>query len=281
MNGWISLHRQIKDHWIWEDPQKLKWWIDMLLRTNHKDNKTVIGNKIVVIERSSFHTSEVKLSEQWNVSRNTVRKFLKLLESDEMITTKRTKHGTTVKVLHYNDYQGFSEEKKQQSEQKNEQNIEQHREQNRDNGVNRTVNTNNNDNNANNVDKLYSAAGEESNSSYEHVDKVHEPKQKTNTADLLNKYGMPDNQLGNKDRMELFEIHEKVRDKYFIQAIEKAKAKNAPTANYVLGILRRETEGGKLTYEDLEKQPIKTYGGHSKKKSDPLADVRHYANSED
>ena len=41
-----------------------------------------------MIKRGSFHTSEVKLSERWNVSRNTVRKFLKLLQNDNMITTK-------------------------------------------------------------------------------------------------------------------------------------------------------------------------------------------------
>lgn len=143
MAGWISLHRQIKSHWIWEDPQKLKWWIDILLRVNHKDNKTVINNKLVIIKRGTFHTSEVKLAEQWSVSRNTVRSFLKLLESDEMISTNRTTNGTTVEVRNYNDYQTFSEEKKQPTAQPNEQ----HSEQEKDSTLNSGLNTNNKENN--------------------------------------------------------------------------------------------------------------------------------------
>lgn len=146
MTGWIKMHRQIMEHWIWEDPKKLKWWLEILLLTNHSDKKTMIGGKIVTIERGTFHTSELKLSEKWNVSRNTVRKFLKLLESDGMITTNRTQNGTTIEVCNYNVFQGFLEEKKQQSEQRNEQQNEQRdiqqsaqlNEQKKDNGLNTT-----------------------------------------------------------------------------------------------------------------------------------------------
>ena len=108
MTGWISLHRQIRNHWIWDDAEKLKWWLDILLLTNHTDKKSVFNNEVVLIKRGTFKTSEVKLSERWGVSRNTVRKFLKLLESDEMIVAEKTPYGTTVKVCNYNDYQGFS-----------------------------------------------------------------------------------------------------------------------------------------------------------------------------
>lgn len=156
MSGWIKLHRQVIDHWIWDDSQKFKWWIDMLLLTNHRDKKIMIGGDLKVIKRGSFHTSELKLSERWGVSRNTVRKFLKLLECDEMITTKKTKNGTTVFVHNYAIYQGKDEIKKQQTEQQSkqineqqneqqaEQCNEQQCEQKKDNSLNRRVNTNKN-----------------------------------------------------------------------------------------------------------------------------------------
>ena len=131
MSGWIKLHRQVIDHWIWDDSQKFKWWIDMLLLTNHRDKKIMIGGDLKVIKRGSFHTSELKLSERWGVSRNTVRKFLKLLECDEMITTKKTKNGTTVFVHNYAIYQGKDEIKKQQTEQQSKQiNAQQNEQQN-------------------------------------------------------------------------------------------------------------------------------------------------------
>ena len=30
MIGWIRLHRSIKEHWIYNDEKKLKWWIDVV-----------------------------------------------------------------------------------------------------------------------------------------------------------------------------------------------------------------------------------------------------------
>ncbi|CDR26548.1 DnaD domain protein [Staphylococcus schweitzeri] len=125
MAGWIKIHRKIIDHWIWTDSKRLKWWMDLLLLTNHSDKKVMLGGKLVVLKRGSFHTSELKLSERWNVSRNTVRNYLNALEKDNMITTKKTKNGTTIKVHNYDVYQGKEETKKQMIEQQSEQDTEQ------------------------------------------------------------------------------------------------------------------------------------------------------------
>lgn len=110
--GWIKLHRSIRKNWIWEDPQKLKWWLDILLQANHQERKILIGNEIVLIERGSFHTSTIKLSERWKVDRKTVKKFLELLQKDNMITLKTSKKGTTLKISNYKDYQAISEPQK-------------------------------------------------------------------------------------------------------------------------------------------------------------------------
>lgn len=147
MSGWITLHRQIKNHWIWEDPQRLKWWLDILLRANHKDNKILFNGELITIKRGSFHTSEVKLSEQWGVSRNRVRRFLTLLETDSMVRTFKTINGTTIEVLNYNTYQGFSDENKQPTEQPSKQQVEQPTEQQTEQQADSRRNTNNNDNN--------------------------------------------------------------------------------------------------------------------------------------
>lgn len=107
--GWIKLYRSIRKHWLWEDAEKLKWWIDILLQANHQERKVLIGNDLINIERGGFHTSIMKLSERWQVDRKTVKKFLDLLEKDNMITLKSSKKGTTLKISNYEDYQAFSE----------------------------------------------------------------------------------------------------------------------------------------------------------------------------
>ena len=49
--GWIKLYRSIRKNWIWEDSQKLKCWLDILLQANHQDKKILIGNELILIQR--------------------------------------------------------------------------------------------------------------------------------------------------------------------------------------------------------------------------------------
>lgn len=114
--GWIKLHRAIRKNWIWEDAQKLKWWLDILLQANHQERKILIGNELILVERGSFHTSIIKLSERWKVDRKTVKRFLELLQNDNMISLKTSKKGTTIKVSNYKDFQAISDDKKDNGE---------------------------------------------------------------------------------------------------------------------------------------------------------------------
>ncbi|MBN1072094.1 hypothetical protein DVV81_13095 [Clostridium botulinum] len=109
--GWIKLYRNLREHWIWEDPVKLRWWIDMLLQANHHDKKVALGNEIILIRRGSFHTSELKLAKRWCTSKKSARTFLDLLQNDGMINMVKSFKGTTIEVSKYGDYQGYNEEK--------------------------------------------------------------------------------------------------------------------------------------------------------------------------
>ena len=105
--GWISLHRSIQDNPIWHEKpfSKGQAWVDMLLMANHAPKEVLIGNKVVLINRGQFHTSELKLAEKWGWSRNKVRAYLTLLEEQKMSTTKGTTKGTTVTIENYTLYQ--------------------------------------------------------------------------------------------------------------------------------------------------------------------------------
>ncbi|MBY3628319.1 GntR family transcriptional regulator [Enterococcus faecium] len=117
--GWVKLHRSITENWIWDNPQYLKWWLDLILMANHKEKKILFNGSFKKVDVGQRITSEQKLAERWGVSRNTVRKFLSLLVEDDMISIEKSrKNGTTYKVNNYAIYQGFSEEKKQQTEQR-------------------------------------------------------------------------------------------------------------------------------------------------------------------
>lgn len=111
--GWIKLYRSIQDHWIWENPTYLKWWLDLLLMANHKSNEVLVNGTVETINIGERLTSEIKLAERWEVNRKQVRRFLNLLEKNGMISLEKSRQkGTTYKVLKYKDYQQFSDSEK-------------------------------------------------------------------------------------------------------------------------------------------------------------------------
>lgn len=104
-NGWICLHRCIQKHWIWQDANRFKWWVDLLLRANHEDKKVLIESTLVECKRGELITSLYALAKDWGVSRDVVRHFLQLLESDNMIVRKVATKYTQIIICNYASYQ--------------------------------------------------------------------------------------------------------------------------------------------------------------------------------
>lgn len=105
--GWISLHRKILDSWVWEDKPFSygQAWTDMILTANYEDNNILFEGKIITIPRGAFHTSILKLADRYGWNRKKTTKFLDLLETQKMVTTERTTHGTTVTIVNYDKFQ--------------------------------------------------------------------------------------------------------------------------------------------------------------------------------
>lgn len=106
MAGWIKIDRQILNHWIWSDPNKLKWWLDILLTVNYADNKVNIGNQLFECKRGQSIMSLQTWALRWNVSKDMVRNFFILLEKDKMITLENLVKTTRITVCNYEAYQG-------------------------------------------------------------------------------------------------------------------------------------------------------------------------------
>ena len=118
MAGYIKLYRDIQEHWIWQGKpfSKGQAWIDLLMAANHDDNKVVLGNEIILVERGCLITSEVKLAKRWGWSRCKVRAFLDLLKQDEMIVKKSDSKKTYLKIVNYSVWQNSETGKKQQKD---------------------------------------------------------------------------------------------------------------------------------------------------------------------
>lgn len=99
------MHRCIQKHWIWQDANRFKWWVDLLLRANHEDKKILFDGTLRECKRGEVLTSLSKLAESWGVSRDIARHFLNMLESDSMIIRKTTQKYTQIIICNYASYQ--------------------------------------------------------------------------------------------------------------------------------------------------------------------------------
>ena len=105
--GWIKLHRSIQDCFLWDEkPFDLcRAWIDLLLLANHEDKRILFDGSVVTVKAGCFITSELKLSERWGWSRGKTDRFLKMLESEEMIELDVSKKRTSITIVNYCKFQ--------------------------------------------------------------------------------------------------------------------------------------------------------------------------------
>jgi len=110
--GWVRLHRKLADHPIWtrEKFTKGQAWVDLILLASYADHIAFQSTKAVTVKRGQVLTSQVNLAKRWRWNRETVRTFLLLLKSTNMVaieTSKATDTGyTLITMLSYELYQG-------------------------------------------------------------------------------------------------------------------------------------------------------------------------------
>lgn len=141
--GWISIHRQLQNHWLWGDKpfSKGQAWVDLLLSANHEDCKFLLGGQLIEAKKGDVITSELKLMERWGWSKSKVRAFLETLENESMIVKKADKKKTTLSLVNYRVWQDSQTAEKPPKD---------HRET-TEGPLKDTINNVNNSNNTNNI----------------------------------------------------------------------------------------------------------------------------------
>ena len=106
MAGWIKISREIEDHWLWQDAERLRWWIDMLFMASWEDKKVIEDTHLITIKKGQFIASVAFLCKRWGKSNKTIIKYLKLLEQDEMICREVLHRQTPIiTICNYDKYQ--------------------------------------------------------------------------------------------------------------------------------------------------------------------------------
>lgn len=108
MSGWIKLHRDIQNHWIYKDKRKFsrfEAWTDILLTVNYAPAKTIIKGKLIEVKRGQSILSLDSWASHWSWDKSSVRRFLELLKKDGMIQLENETVTTRLTVCNYDSYQ--------------------------------------------------------------------------------------------------------------------------------------------------------------------------------
>lgn len=143
--GWVRIHRKIRDHWLWKDKpfKKGQAWVDMILRANHEDAKIPYENEIIEVPLGSFFSSETALADDWGWSRKKVHNFVETLTKEQMLGTKKHRKGTVFFLINYSNFNSLGTSKEPKKNRSG-------------TAVEPQWNTNNNDNNENNDNNSFS-----------------------------------------------------------------------------------------------------------------------------
>ncbi len=108
--GWVKLHRQFKD-WEWYNKSEMvHLFIHCLIKSNFKDSSF----QGVECKKGSFITSLKHLSDETNISIQTIRTCLKKLQLTKEIDVKSTNKLTQITICNYDSYQQESDDANKQ-----------------------------------------------------------------------------------------------------------------------------------------------------------------------
>lgn len=105
MSGWIKLHRGIFDHWIASDSDYLSVWLRMLSDANFEDKKHLFNGSLMEVKRGQIIFGLEAWSAKTGVSIAKLRRMIKMLENDKMISRQKTNKYSLISILNYTKYQ--------------------------------------------------------------------------------------------------------------------------------------------------------------------------------
>lgn len=121
MDGWIKLHREIVDHWIYQDAEYLKVWLEMLVRARYWDESgtELVGDQLVKVDRGEFIFGRPKWSKRLGISEQRLKTLIQKMIKDEMIEVVQKFPRCT--LYRIKNYEKFNQQDNQQSNQQESQ----------------------------------------------------------------------------------------------------------------------------------------------------------------
>lgn len=104
-NGWIKLHRQIKDSPYYKNGAAMQTWLECLLRAAHGEEKIYLKRQQRNLQRGQFPMGREEFGQSIGISGSTAWFWLQQFKADSMIDIETSSKGSIVTVLNWNEYQ--------------------------------------------------------------------------------------------------------------------------------------------------------------------------------
>lgn len=105
--GFVKIYRDIRDHWIYNDPEHFKAWFEMLSNARYiKEPKTDTYEGILyTLNYGEFIFGRLSWSKRLGISEQKLRTLVKKLQNEGMIVaTSRLSKLTIYKIVNYEKY---------------------------------------------------------------------------------------------------------------------------------------------------------------------------------
>lgn len=105
LNGWIKVHRKMLDHWVSQEPELFAFWMRLLLEANHSDTKRMFNGSLIEIKRGQTLFGLEAFEVKSGISKKKLRRYLDMLETEQMIGRQKTNKYSLISILNYDQYQ--------------------------------------------------------------------------------------------------------------------------------------------------------------------------------
>ena len=114
-NGFVAVQRDIIDHHLLQDGERLRAWIWLICKACWKPTKYDIKGRTITLERGQVCASRAQLSEAWGWSPSACERFLARLQTEQMIERQTGQGRRIITIRNYCKYQDVPDRNRTES----------------------------------------------------------------------------------------------------------------------------------------------------------------------
>ena len=119
MEGWIKIHRKLRDKGWYRQSNKIHLWIELLLRASHNEREFMFNGENIKLEPGQLIAGRKSLAEATGISESCIERTLTFFEkTEQQIEQQKTNRNRLITILSWHEYQSTEQQTEQQADNK-------------------------------------------------------------------------------------------------------------------------------------------------------------------